>query len=708
MNKSKFYYVVFFIFCFVLHASAAVQLPAVIGDNMVLQQQSEAPIWGWADPGEMVTVEPGWSNKVYQTKTAPDGLWMVLVETPSAGGPYTVDINDVQLKNVMIGEVWVCSGQSNMQWAVRQAMNPDEEITAADFPNLRLFYVAREFSDAPKEDCYGTWRECSPSTAATFSAVAYFFGRELHQKLNIPIGLIHTSWGGTPAEAWTRKGFLEKYPELQVYFDRFYKRVEQAEPGILPLDQRSPSSLYNAMIAPLIPYAIKGAIWYQGEANVRDAKLYETLFPAMITNWRSDWGQGDFPFYFVQLAPYNYDLPVVGAALREAQRKTLSFPNTGMAVTLDIGNPFDIHPKNKQDVGKRLALWALANDYGMDNLTYSGPLYKSMKVEGNKVRLYFDHVENGFKKPDGPLTHFTISGKDKVFHPAEAKIDGKTIVVSSKHVKKPVAVRFAFGNTDEPNLFNNAGLPASSFRTDDWPIFTERVQIEGTFDRKSGKYRVEMRRSNPSLEIRFTTDDSEPTIKSKLYKEPFSLDKTTRLKARVFKEDTPSLAITEHLFLMHAAIGKKITLEDRYSPRYQAGGKFALVDGIRGSYQFNDGIWQGYEQADLEAVIDLEKAVDIRSVSTRFFQSVGSWIFFPKRVIFSISTDGKSFEQVAEMVNTVPEDTPGLLVKEFSEDWQPKRARYVKVEAENVGICPDWHPGAGGKAWLFVDEIVVE
>jgi hypothetical protein len=217
-----------------------------------------------------------------------------------------------------------------------------------------------------------------------------------------------------------------------------------------------------------------------------------------------------------------------------------------------------------------------------------------------------------------------------------------------------------------------------------------------------------MRRSNPSLEIRFTTDDSEPTIKSKLYKESFSLDKTTRLKARVFKEDTPSLAITEHLFLMHAAIGKKITLEDRYSPRYEAGGECALIDGIRGSGQFNDGIWQGFEQVDLKAVIDLEKAVDIRSVSTRFFQSVGSWIFFPKRVIFSISTDGKSFEQVAEMVNTVPEDTPGLLVKEFSEDWQPETARYVKVEAENVGICPDWHPGAGGKAWLFVDEIVVE
>jgi hypothetical protein len=461
------------------------------------------------------------------------------------------------------------------------------------------------------------------------------------------------------------------------------------------------------MIAPLLPYAIKGAIWYQGEANVRDAILYEQLFPTMIQNWRDDWGQ-DFPFYFVQLAPFNYNTPIVGAALRDAQRKTLSLKNTGMAVTLDIGNPTDIHPKNKQDVGKRLALWAMANDYNKKDLVFSGPLFKSMQIEGKKARITFDHIGSGLVVKGKILTHFEIAGGDQVFFPAKAEIKRNTVFVSAKEVKKPVAVRYAFTNSAEPNLFNKEGLPASSFRTDDWTIIAIPVRISGRYSEIDEGFQIELKSDDPSAEIRYTTDGSEPTLKSNKYHSPLSLKKTVLIKARAFKNGTASLAVAENKFTINLATGKKIILAKPYSKKYPASGKMAMVDGITGSSNFHDGVWQGYERIDFDATIDLGESRSISHISVGFIQEMKSWIFLPKEVTFEGSRNGQTFNLLGTLTHEVELSTPGSIVKSFTLGIEKTKARFVRVRAKNVGICPDWHPGAGGKAWLFVDEIVIE
>ena len=702
---------IFFVFYFILHftaAAAQVRLPSIISDNMVLQQQFDVPIWGWATPDEQITVKPSWDDTPQLATTGKDSGWTVTLSTPKAGGPYSIEINDKILENIMIGEVWICSGQSNMQWSVKQSVNAEEEIKNAHYPDIRFFYVARQFADEPKNDCYGTWTGCNPQTTESFSAVAYFFGRELHRELGIPIGLIHTSWGGTPAEAWTRKEILQDEPDLAVYLERFKEKIAHEKPGILPRGPSSPSSLYNAMIAPLIPFGIRGAIWYQGEANVMEAKLYEKLFPAMIKNWREDWGQGDFPFYYVQLAPFNYNRPLVGAELRDAQRKTLFVKNTGMAVTMDIGTPQNIHPTNKQDVGHRLALWALAKDYGKDKLVYSGPLYKSMKIEGDKIRIFFDHVGSGLKAKGGDLTHFEIAGPDHLFYPATARIDGETILVFNRNVKSPKAVRFAFHNTDEPNLFNMEGLPASSFRTDDWQIFTDAVLFSGKYDPINDEFIITLRNENKPLDIRYTTDGSEPTQNSPLYSDTLRFKDSVHLKARAFDNDFPSLVTSEQSLNRHLALGKSVKLVHRFSAKYDGGGEKALVNGIKGSTNFLDGAWQGFEKDDLEAVIDLGKIQTIRKISTGFLQVMNSWIFFPKSVEYAVSTDGKIFRTVAVIENNVPPSQKGELIKQFEQEIQPLRGQLVRVRAKNIGVCPAWHPGAGGKAWLFVDEVVVE
>jgi sialate O-acetylesterase len=433
------------------------------------------------------------------------------MDSPKVGGPYKMTIagkNVIEIDNIMSGEVWVCSGQSNMQWSVQNSNNPKEEIAAADYPNVRLFSVTRKVAQKPLKDCQGSWAPCSPETVPGFSAVAYYFGRKLHKDLDVPIGLIHTSWGGTPAEAWTRKEVLEAEPDFKPILTRHAERLanfpqakkdyekklqdwQQAaakakEEGkkaprrprapLGPDSPHSPAGLYNAMIAPLIPYGIQGAIWYQGESNAGRAYQYRKLFSAMITNWRKDWGQGDFPFLFVQLANFMQTKPEPAesawAELREAQTMALSLPNAGMATIIDIGEADDIHPRNKQDVGKRLALWALAETYDKD-IVYSGPLYKSMKVRRAKVVISFDHVGGGLVARDGEaLKGFAIAGADRKFVWADAKIDGDTVVVSSENVANPVAVRYAWADNPVCNLYNKADLPASPFRTDDWPGVT--------------------------------------------------------------------------------------------------------------------------------------------------------------------------------------------------------------------------------------------
>ena len=630
---------------------ADVRLPAILGDHMVLQRDTEVPLWGWADPGERVSVQASWQPDAVEATADADGHWRVTIHTPGAGGPHTITIageNVLTLREVLIGEVWICSGQSNMEWSFASGVpNREQELATANQPHIRLFNVNRKLAAGPLEDCEGQWQECTSKSVFGFSAVGYFFGREIHQELNVPVGLIGSSWGGTVAEAWMSPESLRRYGG----FDDRLKQLEaeRAAPGTLaktrdlavqrwwegltqldagsapggwmqpdfadadwaemrlptrpeadglgnfdgviwyrrtfdamdewtdraltlelgPIDDMDtvwingqriggteragayqlprkytvpagvvkpknnviavrvvdtggpggffgqpaqlalhfsdgktsqavalagtwqcragarisalppfpwqhslhanwPSVLYNGMIAPLTPFAIRGAIWYQGEANRPRPIQYQTLFPALIRDWRELWGRGDFPFYFVQIAPFRYQGDTGdAAALRDAQRRTLSVPNTGMAVTMDIGNPNDIHPRNKQDVGHRLALWALAKTYGRDGLVYSGPLYRSMDAEEGRIRLHFDHADGGLRT-DGPLDFFLIAGRDRSFVRAKARIEGETVVVWSEAAPDPIAVRYAWGPADEPSLFNKVGLPAACFRTDNW------------------------------------------------------------------------------------------------------------------------------------------------------------------------------------------------------------------------------------------------
>ena len=636
---------------FTLTAGADVRLPALVGDHMVLQQNDTVNVWGWADPGEVVTLSGTWSTLAQVTTADETGLWSAKVKTGPAGGPHQILIranNDVVVDDVMLGEVWVCGGQSNMEWSMDAcAPNYIEEKAAANHPEIRLFYVQKTISPTPLTDCIGSWKACTPETARSFSAIGYFFGKELHETLDVPIGLINCNWGGTVAEAWMSEGALRDWPAFEAglefvrecaadpegreaklaerlaawweelaqrdkgtregwqaaelddsgwesldvpsnwngtplsTFDgivwmrkRFTAPADWAgkacvlelgpiddmdttwvngvrvggmentgawnEPrtyevpagvikagenvvavrvydsggggglhgkaegiGITPRNQSRlmslagawryaastaqgalpawptagmvhpnyPTALYNGMLAPIQRYGIRGAIWYQGESNLGRNEQYRSLFPAMIADWRKSFGRPEFPFYFVQIAPYNYgNVGEAAGRLREAQREALAVPNTGMAVTMDIGNPADIHPKNKLDVGHRLALWARAKTYGDESVTvWSGPLFRSAEREGAALRLSFDSVGEGLRTRDGEApSHFTVAGADRVFHAATATLDGATLLVSSPEVPEPVAVRYAFGTADEPNLENSAGLPSPSFRSDNW------------------------------------------------------------------------------------------------------------------------------------------------------------------------------------------------------------------------------------------------
>jgi sialate O-acetylesterase len=643
-----------------LEPATNIQLASIFSDNMVLQQKKNCPVWGTADPEGKVTVQ--FNNQKKETIVGVNGDWKVEFSPIKAGGPFELTIfgkDSTMFKNVMVGEVWICSGQSNMQWTVSNSANAEEEIKNAQYPNIRLFTVQRNVSPKPISELTSEgWQDCTPKTIPEFSAVGYFFGKHLHEKLNVPIGLINTSWGGTPVESWTSQKTLKMLPdflktieeiealadslsdvhqdykekneifqkELNEWKENFVKLDKGLAPGVtqwhdagLELDNwqqmelpevwekaglagfdgvvwfrkeveipiswkgqslklnlgpindeditwfngvqvgstkghtklrhyeipefifrvgknvlavrvfdygnngglwgenlqyhldnengesiqlsgewiyqtsvnmsdvpkpmappvspsHTPSFLYNAMIYPLIPYSIQGAIWYQGESNAGRAYQYRSLFSSMITDWRESWNQGEFPFLFVQLANFMQVKPEPvddnWAELREAQTMALSLPNTGMAVTIDIGEADDIHPKNKQDVGKRLALNARKIVYG-EKVPHSGPIYKSMKIKNDKIILDFDFVYRGLKtKGDEKLNGFAIAGADGKFYWADAEIQGDQVVVSSPKVANPIAVRYAWSSNPVCNLYNSAGLPASPFRTDDWQGIT--------------------------------------------------------------------------------------------------------------------------------------------------------------------------------------------------------------------------------------------
>lgn len=458
-------FVALFMFTTTAVATADVTMPKIFGDQMVLQRGKLLPVWGWAEPGEQVSVSLGGNSAV--ATTGADGRWTVTMPKLSASiAPLDITIhgaNEIIIRNVLVGEVWICSGQSNMEWPLTRAANPDKEIAAADHPRIRLFTVKRNRvgAETPAKDVVGQWSVCSKTSVPGFSAVAYFFGRHLQKHLDVPVGLINTSWGGTPAEHWMPKAAFDGDPSLKETSDHPHAQNVM----------KSPSGLYNGMVAPLVPMAFRGVIWYQGESNVPMSRHYLKLFSAMITGWRQAWDQGDFPFLFVQIAPWDYSgiktWPREGAPrVREAQLKTLALPNTGMVVTTDIGNVKNIHPINKQEVGRRLGLAARAIAHG-EKIIYSGPLYKSIRIDGGKAVISFTHFGGGLRVKGRELTHFQIAGEDKQFVDATAKIEGNTVIVHSDKVSNPTAVRFGFSDIAEPNLFNEEGLPASPFRTDE-------------------------------------------------------------------------------------------------------------------------------------------------------------------------------------------------------------------------------------------------
>lgn len=451
---------------FVLSASAQLRLPAVITDNMVLQQQSSVALWGWGNSSERIFITTSWDNKTDTVVVTRDAKWKTRVQTPVAGGPYTITFrgsNSITLKNVMIGEVWFCSGQSNMEFHSFYAGSKEiqEEFKNPVNNNIHFFLETKSTAKYPQDDCKGQWTVCDSNTIKNFSEVAYFFAKRLNHELNVPIGLIEAAWGGTPAEVWT--------PADVVNLDDTLKESAHKQNATKwwPLYA---GYAYNAMVAPVTNYNIAGALWYQGEGNTIAPFTYGRLLSSMISSWRTAWGK-DFPFYYVQIAPYTYGSKS-GSIIQEQQTKVLSLvDNTGMAVITDlVPDTTNIHPPLKRAVGERLSNWALAKTYHKSGIVYASPIYKSIEVKGNKATILFDNADDGLTVKGSSISQLSIAGSDKIFYPAEARINGSKLIVSSDKVQQPVAVRFAFSSAAVGNLFSKSGLPVTPFRTDTWDV----------------------------------------------------------------------------------------------------------------------------------------------------------------------------------------------------------------------------------------------
>jgi len=447
---------------------AEIKLPAIFCDNMVLQQQTDALIWGEAAKNSKVRIKTSWNGKNYTAHTSNDGTWKLKVSTPKAGGPFEITLSDgkaLKLKNVLIGEVWVCSGQSNMVMPMKGYKNQpvlgsSDAIALSSNPNIRLFTVKKTASLNPLNDFIGTWKICEPENVSEFSAIAYYFGLMLQKALNVPVGLINTSWGGTRIEPWISESGIKNFD---------WVKLPEKKP-VEKLSSQTPTVLFNAMINPIVGYGIKGAIWYQGESNHDEPNEYQKLMPGLIENWRSVWGIGEFPFYYVQIAPYNYGQEGHNSAyLREAQLKaSTAIPNIGMACIIDIGEKDCIHPAHKETASKRLALLALAQTYGIKGIVSQSPVLKEMKVAEGVVKLTFDNAPDGLTSFGKELSCFEVAGANKRFFPAKAIIIGTGITLISPSVSEPIAVRYAFKDYVVGDLFSTEGLPVSSFRTDDW------------------------------------------------------------------------------------------------------------------------------------------------------------------------------------------------------------------------------------------------
>ena len=446
---------------------AETKLPSILGSHMVLQQGEKCPIWGWDDSDKQITVE--FAGQKHTAKVADGGRWEVHLDPMKANAKgQTLTIrgsSKLELTDVLVGEVWLCSGQSNMEWRVVQSANSKEEIANANHPLIRHIKIPHKLSPKPQDNVPSSgWQPCTPKVVANFTAVGYYFGRHLHEKLNVPIGLIGSNWGGTRIEPWTTPSGFRSVPALKDIADKLDTFPQKRDNG--SINHQSALALHNGMISPINPYGIRGALWYQGESNNGEGMLYYEKKKALINGWRDIWNNKKMPFYFVQLAPYKYGgEPTRLAGIWQAQLETLKVPHTGMAVTTDIGNIRDIHPRNKQEVGRRLALWARTKDYGKKGIEYSGPLFKSARFRKDTAIVRFTHAD-GLKSTNGKaLSHWEVAGEDGEFVAAKAEIKGNTVVARSDTVKKPKFVRFGYHQEAEPNLANRAGLPASPFTT---------------------------------------------------------------------------------------------------------------------------------------------------------------------------------------------------------------------------------------------------
>jgi len=692
-----------------LKADAAIKLPALIGNNMVLQQNATIKVWGWADAGAKVTVEASWQSTSTFALTTSDGKWLTTIQTPAAGGPYKITVSgrdySITIDNVLIGEVWVCSGQSNMEFTMRglggwARYKPEvrDQVAKGEFSQVRLFNVQRDTSDVALANCKGNWMIADTNTVNDFSATAWFYGSYLSKELGVAVGLISSAWGGTPAEVWTPVESIKAEPDLGYYLNHW--NGSEWWPG-------TPGVLFNAMINPLLNYTIKGAIWYQGESNVPDARLYPRLMNTMITSWRKAWNVGEFPFYFVQIAPFTYEKPFTGALLREAQLKCLATPNTGMAVTLDNAEDVsDIHPKNKLDVGKRLALWALNKTYGMTEFSFSGPLYSDMKLAGNKIVLKFNHADGGLRLANTSKNNFTVAGVNHVFYPATVKMEGNTLIASSAEVKQPKAVRYAFTNTSEATLFNGAGLPASSFRTDNWDIITENVVLKPILNPKTKILTYQLSSIARESDIYFDYNKL-PNKKSQQYQSAIASGKPGTLFARLSRNGYLAETTNSWKIISNKATTAEISYMEIYSSEFPAGGNIALLDGITATTNYQDGSWQGFVGNDMNVVIDLGKTIQVKNIKANFLSDNKSWIFLPKQVTIMVSQDGITYKSFKPVNFEAEKEIKEAVIQPVSFAINTK-TRFIKVIALNQGTCPAWHPGSGNKSRLFVDEIVVE
>ncbi len=477
MKKLK--YIIIGVLCFAasLQVNAKIKLPALFSDNMILQQKSNAPMWGWANKNESILIRTSWDSIAYKTKANDQGKWKIAMKTPKAGGPYTIEVSQgkekISVNNVLIGEVWLCSGQSNMEMPLKgfsgqPVKNGNETIVRSTNTNIRLITIPRATVLEPLDDFEGKWETASPKSAANFSATAWYFGSLLQELLQVPVGLIHVSYGGSSMEAWMNQEMLKDFASA---------KIPTKKEDLAKDPNRVATTLFNGMLSPVIGYGIKGCIWYQGETNYERASEYTALMKKMVSSWREIWKEGEFPFYYAQIAPFNYASfhpkdyleKYNSAYLREAQLKaSKEIPNSGMAVLMDIGEENSIHPVDKEKGGSRLAYLALTKTYGIEGFEYESPKYKALEIKDNSVTVSFDDAPNGITAYGKEVNGFEIAGEDKIFYPAKTEVRRKSVVVTSDKVSKPVAVRYLFKDFAKAELFSTGGLPVSSFRTDAW------------------------------------------------------------------------------------------------------------------------------------------------------------------------------------------------------------------------------------------------